>query len=77
MLYFLGPPPSWTGHHVKITRVVETVVFENGVFVSCRNLVVLTKIGKNSDSAFYPQKQGMLFLRPQKSTKMAGVTQAK
>ena len=56
------------------------VVLENGVFVPCRKQVVLTKIGKNSNIAFYPQKQGILFLRPWKSTKMtkmAGVTQAK
>ena len=29
--------------------------FGNGVFVLCREKVVLTKIGENSDSAFYPQ----------------------
>ena len=57
-------------------RVVETVVLVNGRFVPCRKRVVLTKIGGNSDIAFYPQKQGILLLKPQKSakmTKMAGV----
>ena len=61
-------------------RVVETVVLENGRFVPCRKQVVLTKIGGNSDIAFYPQKQGILLLGPRKSTKMtkmAGVTPAK
>ena len=61
-------------------RVVETVVLENGHFVPCRKQVVLTKIGKNSDIAFRPQKQGILLLAPRKSTKMtkmAGVTPAK
>ena len=45
-------------------RVVETVVLENGVFVPCRKQVVVTKIGEHSDIAFYPLKQGILFLRP-------------
>ena len=48
------------------------------VFVPCRKQVVLTRVAKNSDTAFYPQKQGALLLRPWKSTnmtKMAGVTQ--
>ena len=61
-------------------RVVETVVLENGRFVPCRKQVVLTKIGGNSDIAFYPQKQGILLLKPRKSTKMtkmAGVTPTK
>ena len=61
-------------------RVVETVVLENGRFVPCRKQVVLTKIGEHSDSAFYPRKQGILLLKPRKSTKltkMAGVTPAK
>ena len=46
------------------------VVLENGVFVPCRKQVVLTKIGENSDFAFYPQKQGASLLRPRKSMKM-------
>ena len=63
-----------------LLRVVEMVVLENGRFVPCRKQVVLTKIGEHSDSAFYPQKQGILLLKPRKSTKltkMAGVTPAK
>ena len=35
-------------------QVVETVVLENGVFVPCREQAVLTKIGENSELAFYP-----------------------
>ena len=31
---------------------------ENGVFVPCQILVVLTKVGEDSDSAFDPQNQG-------------------
>ena len=46
-----------------LVRVVETVVLENGRFVPCRKQVVLTKNGGNSDSAFYPQKQGILLLK--------------
>ena len=64
----------------QMVGVVETVVLENGRFVPCRKQVVLTKIGENSDVAFCPQKQGILLLGPQKSTKMtkmAGVTPAK
>ena len=61
-------------------RVVETVVLENGSFVPRRKEAVLTKIGENSDIAFYPQKQGIWLLKPWKSTKMTkmpGVTPAK
>ena len=57
--------------------VVETVALKNGVFVPCRKQLVLTKIGKNSDSAFCPHKLGILPHQTRKSTKMAGVTQAK
>ena len=63
-----------------LVRVVETVVLENGRFVPCRKQVVLTKIGESSDIALYPRKQGILPLKPWKSTKMtkmAGVTPAK
>ena len=61
-------------------RVVETVVLENGRFVPCREQVVLTKNGENSDIAFCPPKQGILLLGPRKwtkPTKMTGVTPAK
>ena len=34
-------------------------------FVPCRKQVVLTKIGENSDIAFYPQKQGNLPSTPE------------
>ena len=61
-------------------RVVETLVLKNGRFVPCRKQVVSTKIGESPVIAFYPQKQGILLLKPRKSTKMtktAGVTPAK
>ena len=64
----------------SLFRAVETVVLENSTFVACRKQVVLTKNGENSDSAFYPRKQGILLLGPRtstKMTKMVGVTQAK
>ena len=82
-------PDMWEGplrtelvHSRKVPkfRVVETVVLENGRFVPCRKQAALTKIGGNSDIAFYPQKQGILLLKPRKSTKMtkmAGVTPTK
>ena len=87
----VGPPESLETkfcadvHDPKVRmlqtiRVFETVVLENGVFVPCRKQVVLTKIGENSDIAFYPEKLGILLFRPWKSTKMtkmAGVTQAR
>ena len=65
---------------LTVVGVVKTVVLENGVFAPYRKQVVLTKLCENSDIEFHPQIQGILLLRPRKSTKMtkmAGVTQAK
>ena len=44
--------------------------WQTAFFVPCRKQVVLTKIGANSDSALYPQKQEMLLFRPRKLMKM-------
>ena len=69
-----------THEQMSYVRIVETVVWENGVFVPCRKQAVLTEIGENSDVAFYPQKPGSWVLRARtwrKMTKKAGVTRAK